>query len=438
MEQPAADALARTSSARERTRAVAAQALAAALERDAARASAELAAVRRAMLAVRAAVGDSDAAHAPLSLADLEESELLVRICSRLSTKDLGRLACVSAIFGRETAWSRGRGAEQRSVVEESARRWVVARSGEEQEVVAQWACWLRRMHEIQTPTAVFARSHPSIDLSEGGAVATKPSDDGYSWEGQQHWEAWQERRARQARQVGSQTVTARVQGRHPSWGRYCPAASAVVMRDGRHYAEFTLRKGSHRRGQYMYLGLIRPSWGVEGALSASPGYPDGSFWNDRGREAHQADGHCFYGAVGGLRCPAVTGDWQGRQSAQEGDTIGLLLDFDSGSLSVFKNAQRLGVMATGLEGAYSWAVSLDHEYGKSVRIKPAPAPAAPTAAEVAAALALAAPELAVARRAAAEANLRLEAKAKTSRQTRRFVAMYLDEAISNASFNGS
>ena len=116
---------------------------------------------------------------------------------------------------------------------------------------------------------------------------------------------------------------------------------------------------------------------------------------------------------------------------------IGLLLDFDSGSLSVFKNAQRLGVMATGLEGAYSWAVSLDHEYGKSVRIKPAPAPAAPTAAEVAAALALAAPELAelaVARRAAAEANLRLEAKAKTSRQTRRFVAMYFDEAISNAS----
>ena len=319
-------------------------------------------------------------------------------------------------------------------MVEESARRWVVARSGEEQEVVAQWACWLRRMHEIQTPTAVFARSHPSIDISEGGAVATKPSDDGYRWEEQQHWEA---RQARQARQVGSQTVTARVQGapsRHPSWGRYCPAASAVVMRDGRHYAEFTLRKSSYPPGVFMYLGLIRPSWGVEGALSASPGYE--CFWNDRGREAHQADGHCFYGAVNGFRhqLGEATGNWEGSQSADQGDTIGLLLDFDSGSLSVFKNAQRLGVMATGLEGAYSWAVSLDHEYGKSVRIKPAPAPAAPTAAEVAAALALAAPELAVARRAAAEANLRLEAKAKTSRQTRRFVAMYYDEAISNAS----
>ena len=58
-----------------------------------------------------------------------------------------------------------------------------------------------------------------------------------------------------------------------------------------------------------------------------------------------------------------------------EGDRIGLLLDLDQGSMTVYKNDERLGVMATGLSGEYSWAVSL-RQQGSSTRIEPATLPA--------------------------------------------------------------
>ena len=38
--------------------------------------------------------------------------------------------------------------------------------------------------------------------------------------------------------------------------------------------------------------------------------------------------------------------------------TVGLLLDLDSGTLSVFKDGRKLGVMKEGLSGAYCWFVS--------------------------------------------------------------------------------
>jgi hypothetical protein len=43
--------------------------------------------------------------------------------------------------------------------------------------------------------------------------------------------------------------------------------------------------------------------------------------------------------------------------------------------MTVYKNDQRLGLMAAGLSGEYSWAVSLYNE-GESARIESAPAPA--------------------------------------------------------------
>jgi hypothetical protein len=71
----------------------------------------------------------------------------------------------------------------------------------------------------------------------------------------------------------------------------------------------------------------------------------------------------------------------------EEGDRIGLLLDLDQGTMTVYKNDERLGVMATGLSGEYSWAVT-QYEQGDSVRIETAPAPASPTGEELAQAVA--------------------------------------------------
>eukprot|EP01046_Picozoa_sp_COSAG06_P037080 COSAG06_NODE_4150_length_4519_cov_3.696045_5_plen_84_part_00 len=76
---------------------------------------------------------------------------------------------------------------------------------------------------------------------------------------------------------------------------------------------------------------------------------------------------HAPYDAVCDHRRPAV----------DEDDRIGLLLDLDQGTMTVYKNDERLGVMATGLRGEYSWAVSLINVMGgSSARIEATMLPA--------------------------------------------------------------
>ena len=77
------------------------------------------------------------------------------------------------------------------------------------------------------------------------------------------------------------------------------------------------------------------------------------------GQDAPWEDGHCFY-YTGDGSCYPDGHDWEGMQNVQaEGDHVGLLLDLDQGSMTVYKNDERLGVMATGLSGEYCWAVAL-------------------------------------------------------------------------------
>ena len=80
----------------------------------------------------------------------------------------------------------------------------------------------------------------------------------------------------------------------------------------------------------------------------------------ERGGYAPDVDGHCFYCTGSGQRLPGYRG-WEGRQSAREqGDRIGMLLDLDQGSITVWKNDEQLGVMvAEGLRGPLCWAVSM-------------------------------------------------------------------------------
>eukprot|EP01045_Picozoa_sp_COSAG04_P002486 COSAG04_NODE_91_length_26852_cov_8.609315_12_plen_196_part_00 len=54
-------------------------------------------------------------------------------------------------------------------------------------------------------------------------------------------------------------------------------------------------------------------------------------------------------------------------QKAKKGDRIGMALDLDKGSMTVYKNGERLGVMQeSGLTGEYVWAAQFD---GGAVRI---------------------------------------------------------------------
>ena len=130
-------ALVRTISARERTRTAAAQALAASFEDEAARATAELGDVRAEMIAVRADIQNTDDQQ-PLGGAfdELEEREVLLHICSFLAPRELGRLACVSRTFGGSNSGTTpGAGL---TLVEESARRWVLRRLSAEAESAGQ------------------------------------------------------------------------------------------------------------------------------------------------------------------------------------------------------------------------------------------------------------------------------------------------------------
>ena len=76
------------------------------------------------------------------------------------------------------------------------------------------------------------------------------------------------------------------------------------------------------------------------------------------------------------------SGEWPGQEGYRRGDTVGLLLDVEGGSLTAFKNGARLGVVVPNESvpslgpGPFHWAVDLSFK-GDSVRIdatKPPPA----------------------------------------------------------------
>jgi hypothetical protein len=189
------------------------------------------------------------------------------------------------------------------SIAEEMARRWIASCTDQERGWVPRRGreSWLGLMWEVESLRrrgVVFGRSHGSITLSEGGAVATRSGQSAYT----------------------------------------C-AASKAVMRAGHHYAQFTAMSGT-----IMFFGVIRPGWDVEG-----------------GQHAEKAikHGHCFYYTGDGRRCPGYR-DWEGVQGAREdGDRIGMLLDLDQGTMTVYKNDERLGVMATGLRGVQLGGVAV-------------------------------------------------------------------------------
>ena len=211
------------------------------------------------------------------------------------------------------------------SIIQEAARQWITTCTDQERGWVPRRGreSWLSLMWEVESLRrgAVFGRSHARITLSESGSLATGNGHD----------------------------------------GERCTAASKAVMRVGRHYAQFTMVSD-----RFMFFGVIRPGWDVEG-----------------GKEVHHVDDHYLYYTFLGSGFPGYH-NWEGMQGAEEeGDRIGLLLDLDQGTMTVYKNDERLGVMATGLSGEYSWAVSLRWQ-GESARIESAPAPASPTATELA------------------------------------------------------
>ena len=267
--------------------------------------------------------------------------DIFVLIAAELDACMLGRLACTAPRFWRasvaDPAHKGGGPPELWSVAEEGARRRLVADAQSEQVLwrAAGGGAWLRALAaslKSKLPPLKFERVHSMLRLSDREIEAKR----------------------RQVLLVGD-TVTG-------ATGHYRAAATKVVMRAGQHYAEFEALTGVGGGESGVSVGVIRPTWDVEGGVLPS-------------RES----GHAFYWLPGGHKFPGNEG-WSGMEEACKGDTIGLLLDIDKGTLTVFKKAateqgmRRLGVMATGLSGEFCWAVSLRGEK-RSARIRSAPIP---------------------------------------------------------------
>ena len=281
-------------------------------------------------------------------LTDTPDEAALAIACFLATAKDLLRLqlACkrfstksIVAPLGLGAAGPSTALVQRLCIAAEAARRWVAGCSEQERGWVPRRALesWLSLMHEVgllRLPLG-FGRAHHTVTLYGNGVLAT-------------------------LKVAGTERIG------EPYWRS---AASKVVMRSGRYLAQFTVVAGGPM------FGVLRPGWDVEG-----------------GGDADEVDGHCFYYTQSGACHPRhkrTNGDgmgrarkWEGMQAADHGDRVGMLLDLDKGSMTVWKNGERLGVMAEGLTGPFCWAASLDHD--DTLRIESVSVFASPTIEELA------------------------------------------------------
>eukprot|EP01048_Picozoa_sp_COSAG05_P001722 COSAG05_NODE_59_length_23169_cov_37.393698_14_plen_1520_part_00 len=138
------------------------------------------------------------------------------------------------------------------------------------------------------------------------------------------------------------------------------------VMATGSHFADFYLKHGSSG----ISVGVARPSFDVHVDLGLASRFASAS-----------PQGWCFCANSGIVRHNGEASLWAGMEGAKQGDHIGLLLNFDMGTLTVFKSEsssdhywRRLGVLESALSGELCWMVEL-RKTGDAVKITAAPAP---------------------------------------------------------------
>ena len=145
--------------------------------------------------------------------------------------------------------------------------------------------------------------------------------------------------------------------------------SSSYVMGSGSHYAEFKITKTPS-------IGIARPMPGLDagtyyGVFTFFDGDRYSDFLSQRSENWGDSDVHaCGYHSLRGGVIWTNWDDeeqfelnWEGREGCETGDTIGMLLNLDEGTLTVYKNNRRLGVMKDGLSGSYCWHVIVDGAY---------------------------------------------------------------------------
>jgi len=178
--------------------------------------------------------------------------------------------------------------------------------------------------------------------------------------------------------------------------GHELTAISDQVMRAGRHYVTFRL-SAIGTDFPNVDFGVIRPikDWDKKGLRAFDPLF-FGTYKQLKYRTllmAEKADDwgddlHCCTLLSEDGRCASVNwndedrigednwqgDDWEGMEPIPSSATVGLLLDLNRGTLSVFKDGLKLGVMKEGFTGAYCWFVGryglISAVSGTSIKIK--------------------------------------------------------------------
>ena len=299
--------------------------------------------------------------------------ESLAYVGSFLEARDLCRLSLTRREFrlGRHDAPPTG--PDELPLVEDAARRIAEGMSDEERAALSprrdRDGTWTRFYRRI-----CLRRAKLAFTTLVGAGIVHKGGD-------------W------------SRVISNRLPGGYGAGGY--GYASAVcghyVMAIGRHYAEFSLEEG-----QGYLIGVVRPIESEEDEREMESFQP----FNDRGDEheawpsflrserrgggwGDSAVNCCLYvcfrglcGSVGYSPLASQTGFidwnvWEGQEGLlREGGRIGLLLDLGEGTLAVYKNGRRLGVMMGGLSGEYCWLAMLDSDcYSHPVGIERLPVP---------------------------------------------------------------
>ena len=161
----------------------------------------------------------------------------------------------------------------------------------------------------------------------------------------------------------------------HANGGVSTAVASNFVMVSGIHYTEFQFTNGRS------FIGVARPMPNLDPDRFAngifhffvSPWY--GDFLAAKTDEWGNGNVHACHCSLktGGMSWTDWDIDneevpWEGMERCSTGDTIGMLLNLDDGTMTVYKNNRRLGVMKDGLSGPYCWFVTVSR--GKAVTIK--------------------------------------------------------------------
>ena len=147
-------------------------------------------------------------------------------------------------------------------------------------------------------------------------------------------------------------------------------AFSNNILRAGKHYATFEVNSSQPGNTKGILVGLMRPGRANQNASGSPLHNQFFSQYTTHDREHNNASIQCcLYGALIGYCYSSdwpdgtdnviVDRNWEGKESISSGDKIGMLLDLDEGTLSVYKNGRKLGVMKRGLAGPYCWVVTM-------------------------------------------------------------------------------